>query len=88
MLIFNQRRVRVVLATYIRHYNGRRPHRTHDHRPPQPTHPVATLWAMPAGMQERAARSMAIAVMPPTQCTPFPSTTPANTPTTTASSAR
>jgi hypothetical protein len=38
MLIFNQRHVRVVLATYIRHYNGRRPHRARDHRPPQPTH--------------------------------------------------
>jgi transposase InsO family protein len=43
MLIFNQRHVRVVLATYIRHYNGRRPHRARDHRPPQPTHPVADL---------------------------------------------
>jgi hypothetical protein len=35
--------VRVVLATYIRHYNGQRPHRARDHRPPQPTHPVAEL---------------------------------------------
>jgi hypothetical protein len=43
MLIFNQRHVRVVLATYIRHYNGQRPHRARDHRPPQPTHPVAEL---------------------------------------------
>jgi putative transposase len=43
MLIFNQRHVRVVLATYIRRYNGRRPHRACDHRPPQPTHPVANL---------------------------------------------
>jgi putative transposase len=43
MLIFNQRHLRVLLATYIRHYNGRRPHRAHDLRPPQPTHPVADL---------------------------------------------
>jgi len=43
MLIFDQRHVRVVLATYIRHYNGRRPHRARDHHPPQPTHPVADL---------------------------------------------
>jgi putative transposase len=43
MLIFNQRHVRVVLANYIRHYNGRRPHRARDHRPPQPTHPMADL---------------------------------------------
>jgi transposase InsO family protein len=27
MLIFNQRHLRVVLTKYIRHYNGRRPHR-------------------------------------------------------------
>jgi putative transposase len=28
MLIFGQRHLRGVLATYIRHYNGRRPHRS------------------------------------------------------------
>jgi putative transposase len=33
----------VVLAEYIRHYNGRRPHRARNLRPPQPTHPVADL---------------------------------------------
>ncbi len=27
MLIFSQRRLRVVLAKYVQHYNGRRPHR-------------------------------------------------------------
>jgi putative transposase len=43
MLIFNQRHLRVILATYIRHYNSRRPHRARDHRPPQPTDPVADL---------------------------------------------
>ena len=43
MLIFNQRHLCVVLAEYIRHYNGRRPHRARDLRPPQPTHPVADL---------------------------------------------
>jgi putative transposase len=41
MLIFSQRHLRVVLTEYIRHYNGRRPHRACDLRPPQPTHPVA-----------------------------------------------
>jgi putative transposase len=41
MLIFNQRHLRVVLTEYIRHYNGRRPHRACGLRPPQPTHPVA-----------------------------------------------
>jgi putative transposase len=43
MLIFSQRHLRVVLHDYVRHYNGRRPHRARDLRPPQPTHPVADL---------------------------------------------
>jgi transposase InsO family protein len=43
MLIFSQRHLRVVLAEYVRHYNGRRPHRARDLRPPQPTHFVADL---------------------------------------------
>jgi putative transposase len=43
ILIFNQRHLRAVLAEYVRHYNGRRPHRARDLRPPQPTHPVAHL---------------------------------------------
>jgi putative transposase len=34
MLIFNQRHLRVVLAEYVRHYNGRRPHRSCELRPP------------------------------------------------------
>jgi len=37
MLIFSQRHLRVVLVEYVRHYNGRRPHRARDLRPP--THP-------------------------------------------------
>jgi putative transposase len=40
MLIFSQRHLRVVLTEYVRHYNGRRPHRACDLRQPQPTHPV------------------------------------------------
>jgi transposase InsO family protein len=43
MLIFGQRHLRGVLMEYVRHYNGRRPHRARDLRPPQPTHPVAEL---------------------------------------------
>jgi putative transposase len=43
MLIFNQRHLRVVLAEYVRHYNGRRPHRSCGLRPPRPNHPVADL---------------------------------------------
>jgi putative transposase len=43
MLICNQRHLRVVLAEYVRHYNGRRPHRSRDLRPPRPIHPVADL---------------------------------------------
>jgi putative transposase len=42
MLIFSQRHLRVVLTEYVRHYNGRRPHRARD-LPPRPTHPVAEV---------------------------------------------
>ena len=44
MLIFSQRHLRVVLAEYVRHYNGRRPHRARDLRPPHPT-----LWGSNIG---------------------------------------
>jgi transposase InsO family protein len=43
MLIFNQWHLRVVLTEYVRHYNGCRPHRARDLRPPRPTHPIADL---------------------------------------------
>jgi putative transposase len=43
MLIVNQRHLRAVLAEYVRHYNGRRPHRARELRPPHPTHSVADL---------------------------------------------
>ena len=41
MLIFGERHLRSVLAEYARHYNGRRPHRSRQLRPPR--HPVADL---------------------------------------------
>ena len=43
VLIFGQRHLRLVLTEYVRHYNGRRPHRARELRPPRPTHPVADL---------------------------------------------
>jgi len=43
MLIFGERHLRVVLAEYETHYNGRRPHRSRQLRPPRPDHPVADL---------------------------------------------
>jgi transposase InsO family protein len=43
MLILSQRHLNAVLAEYVRHYNGRRPHRSRKLRPPRPTHPVAKL---------------------------------------------
>jgi putative transposase len=42
-LIFGKRHLRLVLAEYEAHYNGRRPHRTRQLRPPRPDHPVASL---------------------------------------------
>jgi transposase InsO family protein len=43
MLIFGQRHLRTILAEYETHYNGRRPHRCRQLRPPRPDHPVADL---------------------------------------------
>ena len=43
MLIFGERHLRLVLAEYEAHYNGRRPHRSCQLRPPRPDHPVADL---------------------------------------------
>ncbi len=43
VLILGERHLRAVLAEYVRHYNGRRPHRSRELRPPRPTHPVANL---------------------------------------------
>jgi putative transposase len=41
MLIFGERHLRLVLAQYAAHYNGRPPHRSRQLRPPRPDHPVA-----------------------------------------------
>jgi putative transposase len=43
MLIFGERHLRIVMAQYARHYNGRRPHRALHLQPPRPDHPVADL---------------------------------------------
>ena len=43
MLIFGERHLRTVLAGYETHYNGRRPHRSRQLRPPRPDHRVADL---------------------------------------------
>ncbi len=43
MLIFSERHLRIVMAQYARHYNGRRPHRALQLQPPRPSHPVADL---------------------------------------------
>jgi putative transposase len=43
MLIFSERHLRTILAQYETHYNGRRPHRSRQLRPPRPDDPVADL---------------------------------------------
>jgi putative transposase len=43
ILIASERHLRLVLAGYEAHYNGRRPHRSRQLRPPRPDHPVADL---------------------------------------------
>jgi putative transposase len=42
-LIFGKRHLQTILAQYESHYNGRRPHRSRQLRPPRPDHPVADL---------------------------------------------
>ena len=43
MLILGERHLRTIMAQYAAHYNGRRPHRGRQLRPPRPDHPVADL---------------------------------------------
>ena len=43
MLIFGERHLRVVMTQYEAHYDGRRPHRSRELRPPRPDHRVADL---------------------------------------------
>ena len=43
MLIVSERHLRIVMARYARHCNGRRPHRGLQLQPPRPDHPVADL---------------------------------------------
>ena len=43
ILIFGERHLRTVLARYAAHYNGRRPHRALQLRPPRPDHPAPDL---------------------------------------------
>ena len=43
MLIVGQRHLLLVLAEYEAHYNGQRPHRSRQLRPPRPDYPVADL---------------------------------------------
>jgi putative transposase len=43
MLIFGERHLRVMMAQYEAHYNGRRPHRSRQLHPPRPDHPAADL---------------------------------------------
>jgi putative transposase len=40
MLIFGERHLRRVLATYAAHYNTQRPHRAQQLRPPRPQSPI------------------------------------------------
>ncbi|MEU0533425.1 integrase core domain-containing protein [Amycolatopsis tolypomycina] len=40
MLILGERHLWAALAEYVRHYNGRRPHRPRELRAPLPTHPA------------------------------------------------
>jgi putative transposase len=40
MLIFGERHLRYLQHAYAGHYNGQRPHRSRQLRPPRPDHPI------------------------------------------------
>jgi transposase InsO family protein len=40
LLIVGERHLRHALNAYARHYNGQRPHRSRQLRPPRPDHPI------------------------------------------------
>jgi putative transposase len=50
LLIFDERHLRYVLNAYARHFNGQRPHRSRQLRPPRPDDPI------PAGPARRIIR--------------------------------
>jgi putative transposase len=65
MLIFGERHLRTVLAEYETHYNGRRPHRSRQLRPPRPDHLVATFPRSESGVGPSLAASSTNTSEPP-----------------------
>ena len=51
ILIFGEHHLRTVLARYATHYNGRRPHRALQLRPPHPDHPPRVSTASGSGAE-------------------------------------
>ena len=41
--LLGERHLRIMMAEYEAHYNGRRPHRSRQLHPPRPDHPAADL---------------------------------------------
>lgn len=44
MLIYGQAHLRALLRTYVGHYNGHRPHKSRQQRPPDHDGPVVVPW--------------------------------------------
>jgi transposase InsO family protein len=54
LLIFHRRQLEAVLAEYVDHYNGHRPHRSLDQTAPLLTSPVPSPMPLPDGTQLRS----------------------------------
>ncbi len=55
LLILNRRQLERVLRVFVQHYNGHRPHRALNLRPPDPAHPTLQLAssALPGDLTRR-----------------------------------